>query len=43
MAWFGDVEIPAELVDAQQKGGLILFAGVGLRSAAHQACQAFAY
>ncbi|WP_155768406.1 SIR2 family protein [Mycobacterium colombiense] len=29
MAWFGEVEIPDELVEAQQKGELVLFVGAG--------------
>ncbi|SPM41915.1 hypothetical protein MNAB215_4132, partial [Mycobacterium numidiamassiliense] len=29
VAWFGEVEIPHELVEAQQKGELVLFVGAG--------------
>jgi hypothetical protein len=29
VAWFGDVEIPDDLVEAQQKGELVLFVGAG--------------
>lgn len=43
VAWFGDVEIPAELVDAQREGELVLFVGAGVSIGPHQACLAFAY